>query len=152
METHTTMASIETLLEQVAKSDLDITALLKLRSAVDDKLAVVRKDLERQLQALDGPAPRRGRPAGARRTRRNAANTPGKHQGMSVAEAVRKIISSKGGKLSTAQIKKYFSDAGDTRNLNFTILVRGGVLKKVGTESKKEGKKGRAGGIYAVAG
>lgn len=145
------MASIETLLEQVAKSDLDITALLKLRGAVDEKIAVVRKDLERQLLALEGDTPKRGRPAGARRTRRSAANTPGKHQGLSVADAVRKVISAKGGKLSTAQIKKYFNDAGDTRNLNFTILVRSGVLKKVGTESKKEGKKGRAGGIYSVA-
>jgi hypothetical protein len=145
------MATIESLLEQVTKSDLDIPALLKLRSAVEDKLGSVRRELERQLQALDGNAPRRGRPAKARSGRRNARNTPGKHQGMSVAEAVRKVISAKGGKLSTAQIKKYFADAGDTRNLNFTILVRSGFIKKVGTESKKEGKKGRAGGVYAVA-
>lgn len=145
------MASIETLLEQVAKSDLDITALLKLRGAVDEKLNLVRRDLERQLEALSGNAPKRGRPAGVRRARRNAANSPGKHQGLSVADAVRKVIGSKGGKLSTAQIKKHFADAGDTRNLNFTILVRSGVLKKVGTESKREGKKGRAGGIYSVA-
>lgn len=151
------MASIETLLEQVSKSDLDIGALLKLRAAVEDKINAVRKAIERQLEALDGamdasPAPKRGRPAGGkRRAGRRAANTPGRHQGLSVADAVRKVISSKGGKLSTAQIKKAFSDAGDTRNLNFTILVRAGVLKKVGTETKRDGKKGRAGGIYAVA-
>lgn len=147
------MASIETLLEQVSKSDLDITSLLKLRSAVEEKIGAVRRDIERQLQALDGgntPA-RRGRPAGKRRAGRSAANTPGRHSGMSVADAVRKVISGKGGKLSTAQIKKAFTDAGDTRNLNFTILVRSGVLKKVGTETKRDGKKGRAGGIYAVA-
>lgn len=150
------MASIETLLEQVSKSDLDITSLLKLRGAVEDKINAVRREIEKQLQALDGggsssAAPRRGRPAGKRRAGRNSANTPGRHQGLSVAEAVRKVISAKGGKLSTAQIKKAFGDAGDTRNLNFTILVRGGVLKKVGTETKRDGKKGRAGGIYAVA-
>jgi|JI102314A1RNA_FD_contig_31_1385180_length_730_multi_5_in_0_out_0_2 hypothetical protein len=145
------MASIETLLEQVSKSDLDITALLKLRSAVEEKIGAVRRDIERQLQALDGGTPaRRGRPAGKRRAGRSTANTPGRHSGMSVADAVRKVISGKGGKLSTAQIKKAFTDAGDTRNLNFTILVRSGVLKKVGTETKRDGKKGRAGGIYAV--
>ena len=89
------MASIETLLEQVSKSDLDITALLKLRSAVEDKINAVRREIEKQLQALDGggsstAAPRRGRPAGKRRAGRKSANTPGRHQGLSVAEAVRK--------------------------------------------------------------
>jgi hypothetical protein len=162
------MASIETLLEQVSKSDLDITALLKLRSTVEDRISSARRSIQKQLEALDGamssasasasaasPAPaRRGRPVGSvnrkRRVGRPSAGSAGKHAGMTVAEAVRKVLSKGGGKMSTSQIKKAFDDAGDTRVLNFTILVSGGVLKKVGTESKKDGKKGRAGGIYAL--
>jgi hypothetical protein len=161
------MASIESLLEQVSKSELDITALLKLRSAVEDKISAVRRSIQKQLEALDGamtsassagssPAPaRRGRPVGSknrkRRVGRPSAAGAGKHSGMTVAEAVRKVVSKGGGKMSTSQIKKAFDDAGDARILNFTILVSGGVLKKVGTEPKKDGKKGRAGGIYALA-
>ncbi len=160
------MASIESLLEQVSKSELDITALLKLRGAVEDKISSVRRSIQKQLEALDGamasssasssPAPaRRGRPVGStnrkRRVGRPSAGSAGKHAGMTVAEAVRKVVGKGGGKMSTSQIKKAFDDAGDTRILNFTILVSGGVLKKVGTEPKKDGKKGRAGGIYALA-
>ncbi len=160
------MAAIDSLFEQVAKSDLDIAVLLKLRNALDEKLAAKHRDLKRQLAAVeeamaDGPpdaAPsRRGRPArkaAGRRGRRGGAagaKPAGKHAGMSVIAAVQKAIQAKGGKASAADIKKAFASAGDKRNLNFTLLTRGGGIKRVGFEAKKEGHKGRAGGIYAAA-
>jgi hypothetical protein len=53
--------------------------------------------------------------------------------------------------MSAAEIKKHFAAAGDRRNLNFTLLSRSGLVKRTGFEKKEEGKKGRAGGIYALA-
>jgi hypothetical protein len=168
------MATLETLIDQLTKSDLDILALLKLRGSIDRKIAAVRDGLRRQLEQVEGAladasadsegsggGSRRGRPAGgkakprkkaARRTgKRGSAAIAGKHAGLSVADAVKKIFEAKGGKLATADLKKSFVAAGDKRNLNFTILVRQGLLKRVGFEARKEGKKGRAGGIYTLA-
>ena len=168
------MATVDALLEQINKADLDIHALLKIRSAVEDRLVGRRRELMKQLEAMEGafgsaataaPAPKRGRPAGKassapaakapvakgkRKRGPNAKNSEGKHAGMSVAAAVQKVITQKGGKLSAGEIKKAFDAAGDRRNLNFTLLVRANTVKRVGSDTKKDGKKGRVGGVYAV--
>lgn len=160
------MASLDSLLDQIAKSDLDIAVLLRIRSAVEDRLASCRKELQKQLAAVEGamaagtgvmprastPAPRRGRPAGSvkRRAARSGTNAAGKHAGLSVAAAVTKALQSRGGKASASEIKKIFATAGDKRNLNFTLLTQAGTVKRVGFEQKKDGRKGRAGGIYAI--
>jgi hypothetical protein len=148
------MASIETLMDQVSKSDLDIAALVRLRGAVDAKLLAASAELDRQKatieRALDSRRHRAAPSSGGGRRGRNASHSAGRHSGMSVAESLRKVIG-KGGKMSAAQIKSAFDEAGDNRILNFTILTRSGVVKRVGLEKKEEGRKGRAGGIYAVA-
>lgn len=179
------MAQLDSILEQINRSELDILALLKLRTAVEDKLTARHRDLRKQLAAVEGamgagrdagapaaassaaPA-RRGRrpgrpartaaPAGAaksagksRRGGARSARSSGKHGEMSVGEAVVALLKAKGGKMSAAEIKKHFAAAGDRRNLNFTLLSRGGLVKRTGFEKKEEGKKGRAGGIYALA-
>lgn len=166
------MASTETLLEQVGRADLDIHALLKLRGAIEDRLVAKRRDLMKQLEAMEGAfataapaaapakrgrpagkastAPATAKPAGKRKRGPNAKNSAGKHADMSVAEAVRKVISQKGGKASAGEIKKAFDAAGDRRNLNFTLLVRANTVKRVGSDTKKDGKKGRVGGVYGL--
>src|SRR5262245_9151932 len=154
------MPSVD-LVEQINRSDLDLRTLLRLRTALDQRLVAKRRDLEQQLQEMQalgtGAAPtgkRRGRPPGSgakssggggRRRARKSTNSAGKHSGISVADAVRKVIEAKGGKLPASEIKKAFDAAGDRRNLNFTLLVRSGALKRNGFEARKG--KGRAGGI-----
>jgi hypothetical protein len=177
------MAQLDSILEQINKSDLDILALLKLRSTVEDKLTARHRDLRKQLAAVEdamgvgaeasaavagsaGGQVRRGRRPGrparsaasagkpARKSRRGgarSARTSGKHGEMSVGEAVVALLKAKGGKMSAAEIKQHFAAAGDRRNLNFTLLSRAGLVKRIGFEKKEEGKKGRAGGIYALA-
>ncbi|MDZ4829886.1 MAG: hypothetical protein SGJ09_06765 [Phycisphaerae bacterium] len=164
------MATTETLLEQVNRADLDIHALLKLRGAIEDRLVSKRGDLMKQLEAMEGAfgtsiaaRPKRGRPAGKtsttaapaksngkRKRGPNTKNSAGKHADMSVADAVRKVIGQKGGKASAGEIKKAFDAAGDRRNLNFTLLVRANTVKRVGSDIKKDGKKGRVGGVYGL--
>ncbi|MFO0827360.1 MAG: hypothetical protein U0572_04350 [Phycisphaerales bacterium] len=168
------MATSDSILDQINKAGLDIHALLRIRSSVEQLLVAKRRDLEKQLAAMSdafGAVPARrgpGRPAGSKnaapaaasaapsaggkrkRVRRVASNNPGKHNGLSVAAAVRKIIEAKGGKASASEIKKAFDAAGDKRNLNFTLLVRAGSVKRTGSDKKKSGEKGRAGGIYAI--
>jgi hypothetical protein len=167
------MASIESLLEQVSKSDLGVAALVRLRAAIDQRLVAASEDLDRQRAAIEAALSSIGRakpgrpakapraavaasapsapaaPAGRRKRRAGGAGGAGKHAGLSVADAVRKVIG-KGNKMSAAQIKKAFNDAGDKRILNFTILARGGVVKRVGLEKKEPGSRGRAGGIYSL--
>jgi hypothetical protein len=102
-----------------------------------------------------GPKPgkKRGPKPGSwsKRAPRSGTHSVGKHSGLSVADAVRKAIESKGGKASATEIKKIFENAGDKRNLNFTLLGEAGAIKRVAFEQKKPGQKGRAAGIYAVA-
>lgn len=166
------MATLDSIIDQIAKSDLDILGLLKLRTTIEDRLSARHRELRKQLAAVEGAMPgaggddepkqtrRRGRssaarktPVRARKTRRRSrgAGGSGKHAGMSVSEAVVALLKSKGGKMSAAEIKKSFVSAGDRRNLNFTLLTRSGTVKRTGFEAKKEGKKGRVGGIYSLA-
>lgn len=185
------MAAIDTILEQIGKADFDVHGLLKLRSAVEARLVELRRDLTKQLDAMQNvfgaddapkatgstgakrgrkPGPKAGsaKPAGkpgpkagkkrgpkpgswSKRAPRSGTHSVGKHSGLSVADAVRKAIESKGGKASATEIKKIFENAGDKRNLNFTLLVEAGAIKRVAFEQKKPGQKGRAAGIYSAA-
>lgn len=179
------MALIDTLLDQIGKSEFDIHALLKLRGAIEDRLLSQRRDLMKQLDAMANafggaasvrdsrpsarsgagsalkarakPGPKaggkRGGKAGrwSKRAARRGTHAAGKHAGLSVADAVRKVIEAKGGKVSAGEIKKAFGAAGDKRNLNFTLLTQNGAIKRTGFEPKRPGQKGRAAGIYAVA-
>jgi len=152
------------LIQSIAAAELEVPALLEVRRALDEHLERHRDRLSERLRFIDGAlrVPPGGKASVARnlmgglrkpgaRKARSGTKPPGRHEGLSVADAVRKVISAKGGKASAGDIKEAFAKAGDKRVLNFTILVNAGVLRRAGDAPRIKGKKGRAGSLYCAA-
>lgn len=158
------MPSPRALIRSVQTADLDLEGLLEVRRALDQRLEKQRSTLALTIKSIDGALaiPPGGRPSVARallggmrtpgtRKARSGTKPPGRHEGLSVADSVRKVINSKGGKASAGEIKEAFARAGDKRVLNFTILVNTGILKRAGDAPRIKGRRGRAGCMYTVA-
>jgi len=158
------MSSPRALIRTVQSAKLDLQGLLEVRRALDQRLEKERSSLSLTLKSIDGAlaTPPGGRAAVARmllgglrmpgsRKARSGTKPPGRNEGLSVADAVRKAITAKGGKASAGEIKEAFARAGDKRVLNFTILVNTGVLKRAGDAPRIKGRRGRAGCMYTIA-
>jgi hypothetical protein len=160
----------------VAESEAPSYGKIKLEELTPDALLELRKDLTaeigrrindqeksvRKMRAAFGmeeeeeeggngraaPKAKRGRKAGGTRT----AQSPGKHEGMSVGDALGKVMGGVGKKMPSSEIKAAFAKAKDGRNLNFSLLEKAGTVKRVGDEKKKEGQRGRPGGVFEFTG
>lgn len=158
------MSSPRALVRSVQNAKLDLEGLLEIRRALDQRLEKQRSSLAATMRTIDGALaiPPGGKASVARallgglrtpgsRKARSGTKPPGRHEGLSVADSVRKVIGSKGGKASAGEIKEAFARAGDKRVLNFTILVNTGILKRAGDAPRIKGRRGRAGCMYTVA-
>lgn len=158
------MSSPRALIRSVQTAKLDLEGLLEVRRALDQRLEKQRSSLVLTMKTIDGAlaTPPGGRASVARallgglkvpgaRKARSGTKPPGRHEGLSVADSVRKVITAKGGKASAGEIKEAFARAGDRRVLNFTILANTGVVKRAGDAPRIKGRRGRAGCMYTVA-
>lgn len=150
------MATVDNLVAQIRSAALDMSSLTRLRESIEGRIEKHKQMLLSMLEQLDdlgiaaGPGRNRTTPQpGDRKRGRRLASPQGKHAGLSVARAVQAVIRQGGGKLSARDVREAFDLACDHRVVNFTLLVRSGALKRVGT-AKRIGR-GRAAGVYQVA-